>query len=138
MVPVGHLFMFSIATEEIMWVDGILTWMQPIIAYLKDKLLSNNIEEAYKLRRRSVHFVFLDDVLYKRGFSSSILRDVRREEATYIFYEIYEGVCCNHSKGLALARQALRQGYYWPTLKNNAIQFMRKCDKSRHLSPILR
>lgn len=87
-------------------------WMHAIMAYLKDQVLPENKEETYKLRRRSAHFVFLDDVLYKKGFSSFLLRCLRGEEATYIFYEIHKGVCNDHSKRLALARKVLRQLAY--------------------------
>lgn len=43
--------------------------MQPIVAYPKDQVLSDNEEEAYKLKRRSAHFVLLDNVFCTRGFS---------------------------------------------------------------------
>ncbi|XP_022891987.1 uncharacterized protein LOC111406852 [Olea europaea var. sylvestris] len=44
-------------------------------SYLK-MVLPANKDEAYKLRRRSAHFLFIDDVLYKIRFSSPLLRCV--------------------------------------------------------------
>ncbi|XP_022886895.1 uncharacterized protein LOC111402791 [Olea europaea var. sylvestris] len=73
-------------------------------------VLPINKDEAYKLRRRLAHFLFIDDVLYKRSFSSPLLRCVGGDEATYILRKIHEGVCGNHSGGLALAQKVLRQG----------------------------
>lgn len=70
--------------------------MQPIVAYLKDQVLPDDKKEVYKLRKRSIHFIFLGDILYKRGFSSSLLQCVRGEEATYILHEIHKSVCGNH------------------------------------------
>lgn len=70
---------------------------------------------------RSVHFIFVDDVLYKKRFSSPILHCIGGEEAIYILWEIHEGVCSNHLGGLTLVRKVLRQGYYWLTLKNRAL-----------------
>ncbi|XP_022850559.1 uncharacterized protein LOC111372433 [Olea europaea var. sylvestris] len=94
--------------------------MQPIITYLKDQTLLASKSEARKLRRRAMHFVLKDDMLYKRGFASPLLRCVRGKEATYILREIHEGICGNHSGGATLAHKVLPQGYFWPTLKRDA------------------
>lgn len=56
-----------------MWVEGMSTWIQPIISFLKDQVLSDNKKEAYKLRKMLARFVFLDSILYKSGFSSPLL-----------------------------------------------------------------
>ncbi|XP_022894074.1 uncharacterized protein LOC111408560 [Olea europaea var. sylvestris] len=42
------------------------------------------------------------------------------EKATYILREVHEG------------------GYYWPTLKQDALEFVRKCDKCERFSPVQR
>ncbi|XP_022888989.1 uncharacterized protein LOC111404409 [Olea europaea var. sylvestris] len=75
-VPIEHLLLPSTEAPNVMWVVGTPTWMQPIVAYLKDQILPTDKLEAYKLRRRSTHFLFVDDVLYKRSFSSPLLRCV--------------------------------------------------------------
>ncbi|XP_022864755.1 uncharacterized protein LOC111384672 [Olea europaea var. sylvestris] len=100
-VPIEHLFTPSIESLKVMWVERTPTWMQPIITYLKDQVLPANKDEAYKLRRRSAHFLFIDDVLYKKSFSSQLLQCVGGEETTYILRGIQEGVCGNHSGELA-------------------------------------
>ncbi|CAA2976678.1 Hypothetical predicted protein, partial [Olea europaea subsp. europaea] len=79
-----------------------------------------------------------DDVLYKRGFVSLLLRCVGGEETMYILREIHEGVCDNHSEGIALTHKVLRQGYFWPTLKKDSCQFVQKCDKYQRFSNIQR
>ncbi|XP_022848768.1 uncharacterized protein LOC111371087 [Olea europaea var. sylvestris] len=90
-LPIEHLLTPSTEVTEVIWVDGIPTWMQPIIAYLKDQVLPTDKDEAYKLRRRSTHFLFIDDVLYKRSFSFSLLRCTREDKTIYILREIHEG-----------------------------------------------
>ncbi|XP_022889049.1 uncharacterized protein LOC111404482 [Olea europaea var. sylvestris] len=94
--------------------------------------------EAYKLRRRSAHFLFIDNVLYKRSFSSPLLRCVGGEEANYTLREVHEGVYGNHSGGLSLVQKILRQGYYWPILKRDTLEFVRKCDKCQRFSSAIR
>ncbi|XP_022880864.1 uncharacterized protein LOC111398160 [Olea europaea var. sylvestris] len=124
--------------EELLWIESNLVWMQPIMAYLKDQSLPASRSEARKLRRKAAHFVLQEDVLYKRGVASPLLRCVVGEETMYILREIHKGICENHSGGMALAHKVLRQGYFWPTLKRDACQFVQKCDKCQRFSNIQR
>ena len=55
-------------------------------------------------------------------------------EGNYILQEIHERVCGNHSRGKSLAHKVLRQGYFWPTLRTDAMAFTRKCDKRQRFS----
>ncbi|XP_022861553.1 uncharacterized protein LOC111381936 [Olea europaea var. sylvestris] len=125
-IPIEHLLIPSTEAPNVMWVAGTPTWIQPIVTYLKDHVLPTNKHETYKLRRRSTHFLFINDVFYKRSFSSPLLRCLGGEEATYILREVHEGVYDNYSGGLSLAQKILRHGYYWPTLKKDALQFVRE------------
>ncbi|XP_022864681.1 uncharacterized protein LOC111384604 [Olea europaea var. sylvestris] len=74
-VPIERLPKPSISRgEEVIWIEDIPPWMQPIIAYLKDQSLQPSKNEAKKLRRRAAHFILQDGVLYKIGLSSPLLR----------------------------------------------------------------
>ena len=76
--------------------------------------------------------------LYKRRFSTPILKCVDPEEGIYILWEIHDGICGNHAGGQSLAYKALRQEYFWPTMKTDAMDFARKCDKRKRFSNIPR
>ncbi|XP_022852274.1 uncharacterized protein LOC111373911 [Olea europaea var. sylvestris] len=118
-VPIEHLSKPStFEGEELLWIEGTPLWMQPIIAYLKEQTLPASRSEARKLRRRAAHFVLQEGTLYKRGFASPLLRCVGGEEATYVLREIHEGICGNHSGGMALAHK--------------------KCDKCQRFSNVQR
>nr|KYP36963.1 Transposon Ty3-I Gag-Pol polyprotein [Cajanus cajan] len=41
--------------------------------------------------------------------------------------EVHEGICGSHSGGRTLAAKVLRAGYYWPTLKGDCAEFVKKC-----------
>ena len=63
---------------------------------------------------------FLDrDVLYKKSKDQILLRCVDANEAKKIVHEIHEGVCGTYANGHVMARQIMRVGYYWMTLKND-------------------
>ncbi|XP_022859445.1 uncharacterized protein LOC111380183 [Olea europaea var. sylvestris] len=138
-VPIEHLSKPSTSKgEEVLRIEGTPLWMKSIIAYLKDQSLPASRSEARKLRRRATRFVLQEEILYKRGFASPLLRCVRGEEATYILREIHEGIYGNHSEETALVHKVLRQSYFWSTLKRDACQFVQKCDKYQRFSNIQR
>ena len=88
----------SIDIPEVLQVHNKESWMTPIISYLKDGTLPEGKDEARKLRVRSARYVFLNDALYKRGFSQPYLRCLSPDDANYVLREVHEGACGNHSE----------------------------------------
>ena len=103
------------------------SWIDPIWDYLVEGTLPSNPNEASKLRARSTRFTIHRGTLYKRGFSTPILKCVGKEDANYILREVHEGVCGNHIGAQTLTGKTLRQGYYWPTMLKDATKLVRKC-----------
>ncbi|RDX62821.1 Tf2-8, partial [Mucuna pruriens] len=54
-------------------------------------------------------------------------------EATYIIQEVHEGVCGTHIGGSALASKIARAGYYWPTLRHDCMDYVKKCINDKDL-----
>ena len=52
--------------------------------------------------------------------------------------KLHEGICGNHLGGRTLAHRAHTQGYYWPTMKSDAANYVQKCDRYQQKAPILR
>ena len=69
------------------------------------------------------------DILYKKSKDQTLLRCVDTNEAKKIVHEIHERVCGTHASGHVMARQIMRAGYYWMTLENDYISYVRKCHK---------
>ena len=73
---------------------------------------------------------FLDgEVLYKKSKDQILLRCVDANEAKKIVHEIHEGVYGTHASGHVMARQIMRDGYYWMTLESDCINYVRKYHK---------
>ena len=70
--------------------------MTPIVRYLKEGWLPENKMEARKIQIRVAHFVIIDGVLYRRGYSPPYLRCTSLEEADYVLRKIHEGIYGNH------------------------------------------
>ena len=70
----------------------------------------------------------LNDELYKRGFSQPYLRYVEEEEAKYVLEEVHGGVCDNHLEAKSLVIKIMRVDYFWPTMQQDAVDFVKRCD----------
>ena len=66
------------------------------------------------------------------------MSDSSPKQGQYVLAELHEGICGNHLGGKTLAHRAHSQGYYWPTMKSDAVDYVRKCDPCQRMSPILR
>ncbi|CAL8992882.1 unnamed protein product, partial [Prunus brigantina] len=72
-------------------------------------------------------------------------RQVSSSEATipigkihrdYILWEVHSGVCGDHSGSRSLAHKVFRQGYFWPTLHQDANVLVKKCDKCQRFGSV--
>ena len=70
------------------------------------------------------------------GEVTQCLKFVLPTEAKNIMWEINEGTYGNYAGGQSLAFKALRQGYYWPTMKVDCMEYAHKCEKCQRFSPV--
>ena len=113
-------------------------WMTPIISFLQDAHLLQDVEEAGKVRKRAARFTILNDAVYERGFSMPYLKCVDEEEAKYILEEIHEGVCGDHAGPRSLVSNVVRIGYFWPIMQMDARELVKKCDKCQRFGNVQR
>ena len=105
------------------------SWMTLIVSFLQDGRLPQDAEEAKKIKKRAARFTILNDTLYKKGFSMTYLKCVNEDEAKYILEEIHEGVCGDYVDPRSLVSKVIRIGYFWPTMQEDAVELVKKCDK---------
>ena len=65
-----------------------------------------------------------------------LLKCILPTEAKNIMWEIHEGICGNHARRQSLAFKAVKQGYYWPTILADCMEYARKCNKCQRFSPM--
>ena len=111
LVPVEHIPEPSVNVndKEVSRVMSEPSWMDPIWDYLVDGILPRCPKEASKRRTRSAIFTIHRGTLYKRGFSTPILKCVGRENANYVLREVHKGICGNHIGARFLATKTLRR-----------------------------
>ena len=128
-----HLSIDEVSTFTI---QSTSSWMTPILSFLPDGHLPQDIDEAKKVRKRAVRFTIVNNTLYKRGFSMPYLKCVDEEEVKYILEEIHEGVCGDHADPRSLVNKVIRTSYFWPTLQVDARKFVKKCNKCQRFGNV--
>jgi len=114
-------------------IQGRTSWTTPIIFYLKDGYLPSELDEARKIKKRATRFTLLNDVLYKKGFSLPYLKCVKEDKTRYILEEVQEGICRDHLGPRSLISKITKAGYFWPTMRKEAKEFVKKCDKCQSM-----
>ena len=127
--PVEYLAEPSIDLYDVVVasVASVPSWMDPIWDYIIDGSLPDDPKEAAKIRARSARFTNHKGSLYKRGFFTPFLKCIAGKDTEYVLREVHEGICGNHIGARTLAGKVLRQGYYWPTILQDATDLVKKC-----------
>ncbi|XP_024195735.1 uncharacterized protein LOC112198870 [Rosa chinensis] len=85
--------------------------------------------EARQLKWRATRYNIQNGKLYRQGFTHPNLRYLTPEEGKDVLTMIHAGECGNYSSARSLANRTMRQGYFWPTLDDDARRVSRSCHK---------
>ncbi|XP_038680911.1 uncharacterized protein LOC119981840 [Tripterygium wilfordii] len=100
------------------------SWMDPIVAYLKDGILPEDKKEARKLTVKATRFLLSpDQKLYKKSFSDPYLLCVHPGRVDDLLFEIHEGSCGAHAVRRTFAFRTITQGFWWPYMQKDALQY---------------
>jgi len=81
------------------------------------------------LAKKAAKYTFIGQDLYRRGYSTPLLKFVTKEQGDYVLRELHEGTCGYHLGARAMTTRILRVGYYWSTIREDNKNFVRKCKK---------
>ncbi|RDX68311.1 Gypsy retrotransposon integrase-like protein 1, partial [Mucuna pruriens] len=96
--------------------------------YFKKDVLPKEATQARKLIRETSKYTLIGKHLYKRGFFFPILNCLNIDEVGYVMREVHKGIRESHIGGRALASKVASVGYYWPTLKHDCLEYVKRCD----------
>nr|CAH67900.1 OSIGBa0115K01-H0319F09.6 [Oryza sativa] len=105
----------------------LIAWIAEIQAYLTDKTLPEDREGSERVQRISKRYVLVEGTLYRRAANGILLKCIPREQGVEFLADIHEGECGAHSASRTLVGKAFRQGFYWPTALNDAVDLVRRC-----------
>ena len=89
--------------EDVLYATSELSWMDPILHYLKTKALPDDRFIARKVSRQASLYVLFDEKLYKRSLTLPLLKCLLPSEIDYAMRKVHEGIYGNHLGGQALA-----------------------------------
>ncbi|XP_056695356.1 uncharacterized protein [Spinacia oleracea] len=128
----------SIYVAIIAILDRTATWMDDIVNFKMNEILPEDPKQAERLQKKCTWFEMWNGTLYKKAFSRPLLRCVTPEKGHEVLEDLHQGLCSSHIGGRALAEKALRTAYYWPTLKEDALNLVKRCDKCQRFAHLVR
>ncbi|XP_028112767.1 uncharacterized protein LOC114310867 [Camellia sinensis] len=112
----------ELEATEVLCADLGPSWMDPIIAFLKDRVLPQEKKAANKIRARSERFwLSPSGALHKKSFTGPYLKCVHPAKVEVFLYEIHEGICGSHTGDRSLAYRAISQVYPRPSSRIMAL-----------------
>ena len=110
--------------------------MDSIIQFLKEDILPEEKVEVDKIRRKATSYWLSENhKLYKHSFLGPYLLCVHPEQTESLLEEMHEGIYGSHTGGRSLAHRSLTQGYWWPNIQREALEYVRKCDQCQRFAP---
>ncbi|KAI5338257.1 hypothetical protein L3X38_017528 [Prunus dulcis] len=74
-----------------------------------------------------------EDPSWRQAHSQIILRPSshlhKNPQTLEVLCEIPDDECGNHSGGRSLAQKALNIGYFWPTMRHDSTEYVKRCDR---------
>ncbi|KAI9100747.1 hypothetical protein K1719_024109 [Acacia pycnantha] len=112
-------------------------WRKPLEDYLERGILPLEPTEAKKLIREATVYTMVEDHLYRKGLYTPMLRCLSTSKSKYVLAEIHGGINGQHMGAKALARKALRAGYYWPAMEADSKEFVKTCNSCQKHDKII-
>ncbi|XP_074288205.1 uncharacterized protein LOC141613371 [Silene latifolia] len=65
------------------------------------------------------------------------LRCLSKMEADTVFHDVHSEECGNYAGGQSLSNKILRHGYFWPTMRADAVNHAKRCDSCQKAAPAI-
>ncbi|XP_074356295.1 uncharacterized protein LOC141695995 [Apium graveolens] len=83
-------------------------------------------------------YTIVNGRMYHRSISQPLLRCLNVEEQQQALETVHEGICGEHLVGRSFAFKILRQGFFWMTLRADAIEYAKKCKQCQLFANVLK
>lgn len=111
-------------------------WRAPLVRYLQGERMGS-LKELTKMEWKARFYYLIGHVLYRKTFLPIDARYLSKEEGMMVLREAHGGGCSEHAEARSLARKVVRSGFYWPTMKEDAIDLVWKCVVCQKHGPLI-
>uniref|UniRef100_A0A2N9FWZ9 Integrase catalytic domain-containing protein n=1 Tax=Fagus sylvatica TaxID=28930 RepID=A0A2N9FWZ9_FAGSY len=118
---------FHYSNEEVCATFVSADWRTPFLEYLLERILPSNPKDVYRLKRLALRYFVEGGTLFRKGFHGEPLRCLSLSESQMVMKETHAGECGEHQGKKRLYQCLLTLGYYWPTMKKDAADFVKTC-----------
>uniref|UniRef100_A0A2N9HYM4 Integrase catalytic domain-containing protein n=1 Tax=Fagus sylvatica TaxID=28930 RepID=A0A2N9HYM4_FAGSY len=118
---------FNHNNEEVCATFVSTDWRTPFLEYLLQGILPSNPKDVYRLKRLALRYFVEGGTLFRKGFHEEPLRCLSLSESQMVMKETHAGECGEHQGKNRLYQCLLTLGYYWPTMKKDAADFVKTC-----------
>jgi hypothetical protein len=101
----------------------------PIMTYLHHYYELDSNTESIRIQQRVKAYQIIGDELYKTSITGPLLRCLSRDEGKELLAQIHSGVCRGHIGARALVAKVFRQGFYWPSVIDDASKLVATCQE---------
>lgn len=94
---------------------------------MKHGVLLIDKSQARKIRMQVIKYILVVDELYRKGFSSPLLKCLDQYQAEDVLRELHKGIYDLYVRERTMATIVLKDGYYWLTFRTNYSNFVKNC-----------
>jgi len=110
-------------------VASIDTWRTSYVRYLADGLLPSDPTEAKIVKKNASWYTMVDGHLLRYGFTHPLLTCISNDQCVRVMSKLHEDICGSHIGGRALCLNTIRAGYYWPTIKEDCMKYVKRYEQ---------
>lgn len=101
--------------SKVMCLQTWASWMDPTISYIRDRIMPVDKRQVRTFWCQAARYILIDGLLYRWGYTWSLLRCLTDEEADYVLKETHKRVCGN------------QKGIFLPTIHQETQEKIRSC-----------
>lgn len=80
------------------------------------------------MERKAMFYYLINGALFRKTFLPVDAKCFSQAEGILVLREAYEGKCAEHAGFRSLALNFIRAGFFWPRMKKDTDEMVRKCD----------
>jgi hypothetical protein len=90
------------------------------MAYLRHYYKPDDNTELLKMQQRAKAYQVIEDELYKTSVTGPLLCYLSKDECKELLAQMHSSICGCHIGSKALTTNVLKQGFYWPSIIDDA------------------